>query len=41
MKPFMIGIAVVSVIFALGFSGLFGWIAKRLLSSAVVAEFKQ
>jgi hypothetical protein len=41
MKPFMIGMAVVSVIFALGFSGLFGWIAKRLLSPAVVAEFKQ
>ena len=41
MKPFMIGMAVVGVIFALGFSGLFGWIAKRLLSPAVAAEFKQ
>ena len=41
MKPFMIAMAVFGVIFALGFSGLFGWIAKRLVSPAVVAEFKQ
>lgn len=41
MKPFIIGIAIVSVVFAATFSGLFGWIAKRLLSSAVAAEFKQ
>ena len=39
MAPFFIGIAVVSVLFAVGFSVLFGWIIKRLLSPAVVAEF--
>jgi hypothetical protein len=41
IKPFIIGMAIVSIIFALAFSGLFGWIAKRLLSPAVTAEFKQ
>jgi hypothetical protein len=41
MKPFFIGMAVVSILFALGFSGLFVWIAKRLLSPSVAAEFKQ
>lgn len=39
MAPFFIAIAVVSVLFAVGFSVLFGWIIKRLLSPAVVAEF--
>ena len=41
MKPFFVAIAVVSVLFALGFSGLFGWIVKRLLSPAIAAEFTQ
>lgn len=41
MKSFMIAMAVFSVIFALGFSVLFGWIAKRLLSPSIVTEFKQ
>lgn len=40
MKPFFIAMAVESALFALGFSGLFVWIAKRLLSPAVVREFK-
>jgi surface polysaccharide O-acyltransferase-like enzyme len=40
MQPFFIAVAVVSVLFAVGFSVLFGWIAKRLLSPAVVAEFR-
>jgi hypothetical protein len=40
IKPFIIGVAVVSVMFALGMSGLFGWIVKRLLSPTVTAEFK-
>jgi hypothetical protein len=31
--------AVVCVVFALAFSALFGWIAKRLMSPQVVAEF--
>ncbi len=39
MAPFFIAIAVASVFFAAGFSVLFGWIIKRLLSPAVVAEF--
>ncbi|MCR6496750.1 hypothetical protein LJB71_11415 [Thermomonas sp. S9] len=39
MGPFFIAMAVVSVLFAVGFSVLFGWIIKRLLSPAVVAEF--
>lgn len=41
MQPFFIAVAVVSVIFAVGFSVLFGWIAKRLLSPAVTAEFRR
>lgn len=41
MKSFMIAMAVFSVVLALGFSALFGWIAKRLLSPSIVAEFKQ
>ena len=39
MGSFFIAIAAVSVLFAVGFSVLFGWIIKRLLSPAVVAEF--
>jgi hypothetical protein len=41
MQAFFIAMAVVSVIFALGFSVLFGWIAKCLLSPAVAAEFRR
>ncbi|GHU29054.1 hypothetical protein AGMMS50256_13000 [Betaproteobacteria bacterium] len=41
MQIFFVGIAVVSVLFAVGSSVLFGWIAKRLTSSAVVAEFRR
>ena len=39
MKPFFIAIVVVSVLFAVVVSGLFGWVVKRLLSPAVAAEF--
>lgn len=39
MGPFFIAMAVVSILFAVGFSVLFGWIIKRLLSPAVAAEF--
>ena len=39
MGPFFVAIAAVSVLFAVGFSVLFGWIIKRLLSPAVAAEF--
>jgi hypothetical protein len=41
MRPFLIAIAVVSVLFAVGFSVLFGWITKRLLSPVVAAEFRR
>lgn len=41
MQPVFIAFAVVSVLFAVGFSVLFGWIAKRLLSPAVAAEFSR
>jgi hypothetical protein len=41
MQPFLIAIAVVSVLFAVVFSVLFGWITKRLLSPAVAAEFRR
>jgi hypothetical protein len=41
IRMFFVGIAIVSVLFAVGFSILFGWIAKRLTSSAVVAEFRR
>lgn len=40
MQPFFISIVVFNVLFAVGFSVLFGWIAKRLLSPAVAAEFR-
>jgi hypothetical protein len=41
MGPFLVAIAVVSVLFAAGFAVLFGWIIKRLVSPAVVAEFRR
>ncbi|MFT3761341.1 MAG: hypothetical protein QM761_01780 [Pseudoxanthomonas sp.] len=41
MQPFFIAIAVVSALFAVGFSVLFGWIARRLLSPAIAAEFRR
>ena len=41
MGPFFIAIAVASVLFGLAFSALFGWIAMRLLSAPVVAEFRR
>jgi hypothetical protein len=37
MRAFMIA----SAVFALGFSVLFGWIAKRLLSAPIAAEFRR
>jgi hypothetical protein len=39
MQPFFVAIMAVSAIFAIGFSVLFGWIAKRLLSREIKAEF--
>ena len=41
MRPFLIAMGVVSVLFAIGFSVLWGWIAKRLLSREIRAEFVQ
>lgn len=39
MQPILIAMTVVSVLFAVGFSVLWGWIAKRLLSREIKAEF--
>jgi hypothetical protein len=39
LRPFIVAIAVVSTLFALGLSVLFGWIARRLLSAPIAAEF--
>jgi hypothetical protein len=39
MRASMIAIEVVSVLFAVGFSVLFGWIAIRLLSREIKGEF--
>ena len=39
MQPFFVAIMVVTVIFSIGFSVLFGWIAKRLMSREVKSEF--
>jgi hypothetical protein len=39
MRPFFLAVTVMSAVFSLGFGVLFGWIAKRLLSPEVVAEF--
>jgi hypothetical protein len=41
MEIFFIAMSAVSILFALGFSGLLGWIAKRLLSQSIAAEFRQ
>lgn len=41
MLSILIAIAVVSVLFTIGFTVLFGWITKRLLSPAIVAEFRR
>jgi hypothetical protein len=41
MQPFLIAMAIVGVLFAVGFSVLFGWIAKRLLSAPIALEFRQ
>lgn len=40
MGPFLIGMLVVGTIFAVGFSVLYAWIAKRLMSPAIAAEFR-
>ncbi|HEY1142256.1 MAG TPA: hypothetical protein VGE88_18935 [Lysobacter sp.] len=39
MGPLFVAIAVVSIVITLAFSVLFGWIARRLMSPDVVAEF--
>jgi hypothetical protein len=39
MGPFFIAMGVVSVIFALAFGGLFGWIAWKLASKPIAMEF--
>ncbi|MDI9238558.1 hypothetical protein QLQ15_06475 [Lysobacter sp. LF1] len=39
MGAFFVGVAVVSTVLTLAFSVLFGWIAKRLMSPPLVAEF--
>lgn len=41
MRMFFIATMVVSVIMAVGFSVLFGWIAKRLLSAPIAEEFRR
>ncbi|MDR2016323.1 MAG: hypothetical protein LBP90_01760 [Burkholderiales bacterium] len=41
MQSFFIAIMVGSGLFAVGFSVLFGWIAKRLMSAPIVAEFRR
>lgn len=41
MQPFVIAIAAIGALFALGLGVLFGWIAKRLLSPAIAAEFRR
>lgn len=40
MGAFVIVIGVVSILFALGFSVLFGWIVKKLVSAPIAAEFR-
>lgn len=40
MRPFFIGFIVFAGAIALAFSGLFGWIIKRLVSPSIVAEFQ-
>lgn len=41
MAPFFIAIAVVSILFAIGISAVFGWIVKKLLSAPIAAEFRR
>jgi len=41
MAPFFIAMAVFSVVLALGFSFLFGWIIKKLISAPIAAEFRR
>jgi len=40
MQFFVYAIEVISVLFAVGFSILFGWITKCLLSPKIIAEFR-
>jgi len=40
MSAFFVVILVITAAFAIGFSVLLGWIAKRLLSAPIAAEFK-
>jgi hypothetical protein len=40
MEFFFVAVAVVSTLLAVGFSVLFGWIAKRLLSRSIASEFR-
>ena len=39
MEGMMVGMRVVSALFAIGFAVLFGWMIKKLLSPAIMAEF--
>jgi len=41
MQPFLIAMTVASVLFAVGLGVLFGWIAKKLLSAPIAAEFRR
>jgi hypothetical protein len=41
MRAFMIGAMVMNAVFIIGFSVLLGWIAKRLLSAPIAAEFRR
>lgn len=41
MRPFLLAATILGALFALGFSVLFGWIAKRLMSAPVAAEFRR
>jgi hypothetical protein len=41
MQSFLIAMAIVGVLFAIGFSALYGWIAKRLLSPQIAEEFRR
>ena len=41
LSYFVMVIFVLSAVFSIGFSVLYGWIAKRLLSAPIAAEFRQ
>lgn len=41
MQPFFTAIVAVSALFSIGLSALYGWIIKRLLSPAIIAEFRR